>query len=181
MTHETTWFCQTCETTCRRAAQTSGVFPRFSSQVVPIVTDAICVGITEHPCRGATDRRSPESTHQMSKVSRRNFFITHMKMARAFFQGLFTGSSSRVAVRAFERKQLVGQVLLKDQLNSVANHGSDPLFEQHKSRHFVKNPLAHTPARTLPTPASGLPAFLMNSVGMPPRKYRRTSRGLLCT
>ena len=45
-------------------------FSRFCSQVVPIVNDAIGVGITELPRGVATDTRSPESIHLMSKVSR---------------------------------------------------------------------------------------------------------------
>ena len=42
-------------------------FSRFSSQVVPIVNDAVGAGITERPRGVATDTRSPESTHLMSK------------------------------------------------------------------------------------------------------------------
>ena len=41
----------------RRGAQRSGIFSRFSSQVVPIVNDAIGVGITELPRGVATDTR----------------------------------------------------------------------------------------------------------------------------
>ena len=68
---------------------------------MPIVNDAIGVGITELPRGAVTDTRRPESTHLMSKESRgswANALITPMKMAWALFQGLFTRSSSRVAL-----------------------------------------------------------------------------------
>ena len=67
-------------------------FSRFSSQVIPIVNDAIGMGIVVPPLGADTDTRSPESTHLMSKVSRGSLacsLITPMKMAWALFQGRF--------------------------------------------------------------------------------------------
>ena len=102
----------------RHGAQSSGIFPRLSSHVVPIVNETIGIRITELPRGAATDTQSPESTHLMSKESRGSLahsLTTPMKMAWALFQGLFTGSSSRVVLTFafFELEWLISQVLLK--------------------------------------------------------------------
>ena len=122
-------------------------FSWFSTQVVPIVNDAIGAGKTVAPQGADAHARSPVSTHLMSNVSRGRpacSLIGPMKICLGLDpRSRFSGSSSGGPhIHAFDWERVACQRLLQVQLNPFTDDGSDLLREPQQDQHLeIRIPL----------------------------------------